>query len=82
MDFLRAGTSCENTKKKTMINFDEILSNLDRVKSINAVVLLQAVNVLLMEYANPILFTLSATGSAAYIWLKIKKEFFTKKKGE
>jgi hypothetical protein len=41
---------------------------------------LQAVNVLLMEYANPILFTLSATGSAAYIWLKIKKEFFSKEK--
>lgn len=62
-----------------MINFDDFLSNLDKVKSINLVVILQAVNVLLMEYANPILFTLSATGSAAYIWLKIKKEFFSKK---
>lgn len=62
-----------------MINFDELLNNLDRVKSINLVVFLQAVNVLLMEYANPILFTLSATGSAAYIWLKIRKEFFSKK---
>lgn len=62
-----------------MINFDELLNNLDRVKSINLVVILQAVNVLLMEYANPILFTLSATGSAVYIWLKIRKEFFSKK---
>jgi hypothetical protein len=62
-----------------MINFDDLLNNLDRVKSINLVVILQAVNVLLMEYANPILFTLSATGSAAYIWLKIRKEFFSKK---
>jgi hypothetical protein len=62
-----------------MINFDDLLNNLDRVKSINFVVILQAVNVLLMEYANPILFTLSATGSAAYIWLKIRKEFFSKK---
>jgi hypothetical protein len=62
-----------------MINFDEILTNFDKVKSINLVVMLQAVNVLLMEYANPILFTLSATGSAAYIWLKIRKEFFSKK---
>lgn len=62
-----------------MINFDELLNNLDRVKSINIVVIIQAVNVLLMEYANPILFTLSATGSAAYIWLKIRKEFFSKK---
>ena len=62
-----------------MINFDDFLSNLDKVKSINLVVILQAVNVLLMEYANPILFSLSATGSAAYIWLKIRKEFFSKK---
>jgi hypothetical protein len=62
-----------------MVNFDDLLNNLDRVKSINLVVILQAVNVLLMEYANPILFTLSATGSAAYIWLKIRKEFFSKK---
>lgn len=62
-----------------MINFDDLLNNLDRVKSINLVVILQAVNVLLMEYANPLLFTLSATGSAAYIWLKIRKEFFSKK---
>lgn len=62
-----------------MINFEELLNNLDRVKSINLVVILQAVNVLLMEYANPILFTLSATGSAVYIWLKIRKEFFSKK---
>jgi hypothetical protein len=62
-----------------MINFDDININFDKLKSINVMVLLQAVNGLLMEYANPLLFTISATGSAAYIWLKIKKEFFTKK---
>ena len=62
-----------------MINFDEINVNFDKLKSINVMVLLQAVNTLLMEYANPLLFTISATGSAAYIWLKIKKEFFSKK---
>jgi hypothetical protein len=60
-----------------MINFDDITTNITKLKSINLAVLLQAVNVLLMEYANPILFTLSATGSAAYIWLKIRKEFFS-----
>ena len=60
-----------------MINFDDITTNITKLKSINFAVLLQAVNVLLMEYANPILFTLSATGSAAYIWLKIRKEFFS-----
>jgi hypothetical protein len=62
-----------------MLNFDDININFDKLKSINVMVLLQAVNGLLMEYANPLLFTISATGSAAYIWLKIKKEFFTKK---
>ena len=60
-----------------MINFDDITTNITKLKSINLAVMLQAVNVLLMEYANPILLTLSATGSAAYIWLKIKKEFFS-----
>lgn len=60
-----------------MINFDDITANITKLKSINLAVLLQAVNVLLMEYANPIIFTLSATGSAAYIWLKIRKEFFS-----
>jgi hypothetical protein len=62
-----------------MFNLEDITQNITKLKSINIAVLLQAVNVILMEYANPILFTLSATGSAAYIWLKIKKEFFSKK---
>ena len=65
-----------------MINFDEILTDIAKVKSINLMILLQTVNVLLMEYANPLLFTLSATGSAVYILLKIKKEFFNKDKKE
>lgn len=63
-----------------MINFDDILSNIGRIKSVNLVVLINAVNVLLMEYASPIIFTISASGSAIYIWLKIKKEFFSKQK--
>lgn len=62
-----------------MINFDDLNISFDKLKTINVMVLLQAVNGLLMEYANPLLFTISATGSAAYIWLKIKKEFFSKK---
>lgn len=62
-----------------MINFDDLNISFDKLKTINLMVLLQAVNGLLMEYANPLLFTISATGSAAYIWLKIKKEFFSKK---
>lgn len=43
---------------------------------------MNATNVLLMEYGNPILFTLSAAGSCVYIWLKIKREFYTNKKDQ
>jgi len=62
-----------------MINFEEIINDFDKVKSINGIVLLNAVNYLLMEYGSPILFFISASGSAVYIWLKIKREFFSKK---
>ena len=65
-----------------MINFDEIVNDITKIKSINLVVLMNATNVLLMEYGNPILFTLSAAGSCVYIWLKIKREFYTNKKDQ
>jgi hypothetical protein len=62
-----------------MINFDEMITDFGKIKSINGVVLLNTVNYLLMEYGSPILFFISASGSAVYIWLKIKREFYTKK---
>jgi hypothetical protein len=62
-----------------MINFEDIIVDFDKVKSINLVILLNTVNYLLMEYGSPILFFISASGSAVYIWLKIKREFFSKK---
>jgi hypothetical protein len=62
-----------------MINFDEIITDLYKIKSINLVLLVNSVNYLLMEYGSPILFFISASGSAVYIWLKIKREFFNKK---
>jgi hypothetical protein len=62
-----------------MINFDEILIDISKVQSINFAIIIQAINILLLEYANPLIFTLSASGSALYIWLKIRKEFFSKK---
>ena len=62
-----------------MINFDEILIDISKVQSINFAIIIQAINILLLEYANPLIFTLSASGSALYIWLKIRKEFFNKK---
>jgi hypothetical protein len=65
-----------------MINFDTIITDIHKIQSINLVIIIQAINVILMEYANPLIFTLSASGSAVYIWLKIKKEFFSKDKKE
>ena len=62
-----------------MINWEDIIVDFDKVKSINLVILLNTVNYLLMEYGSPILFLISASGSAVYIWLKIKREFFSKK---
>jgi hypothetical protein len=62
-----------------MINFDEILIDISKIQSINFAIIIQAINILLLEYANPLIFTLSASGSALYIWLKIRKEFFSKK---
>lgn len=63
-----------------MVNFDEILTDLHKLKSINLIVFLNAFNVFMMQYGNPVLFTLSAMGSCVYIWLKIRKEFFIKDK--
>ena len=62
-----------------MIQFDEILTDLSKLRTVNIIIVLNAFNVLMMEYGNPILFSLSAAGSVVYIWLKIKREFFTKK---
>jgi hypothetical protein len=62
-----------------MVNFEEIINDFGKVKSINGIVLLNTVNYLLMEYGSPILFFISASGSAVYIWLKIKREFYSKK---
>jgi hypothetical protein len=65
-----------------MVNFEEIINDFGKVKSINGIVLLNTVNYLLMEYGSPILFFISASGSAVYIWLKIKREFYSKQKEE
>jgi hypothetical protein len=62
-----------------MINFEDIIGDFDKIKSINLVIFMNTINYLLMEYGSPILFFISASGSAVYIWLKIKREFFSKK---
>jgi hypothetical protein len=62
-----------------MINFEDIIVDFHKVKSVNLVIFMNTVNYLLMEYGSPILFFISASGSAVYIWLKIKREFFSKK---
>lgn len=62
-----------------MINLDNLITDFGKLREINAVLIVNTINFALMEYASPILFLISASGSAVYIWLKIKKEFFTKK---
>jgi hypothetical protein len=62
-----------------MINWEDIIVDFDKIKSINLVIFMNTINYLLMEYGSPILFFISASGSAVYIWLKIKREFFSKK---
>ena len=62
-----------------MINLDTLITDIGKLKSINAVLILNTVNYFFMEYGSPILFFISASGSAVYNWLKIKREFFSKK---
>ena len=62
-----------------MISLDTLITDITKLKSVNAVLILNTVNYLFMEYGSPILFFISASGSAVYIWLKIKREFFSKK---
>ena len=45
-----------------MMQFDEILTDLSKLRSVNIIIVLNAFNVLMMEYGNPILFSLSAAG--------------------
>jgi hypothetical protein len=58
-------------------HFNNTGEDMSAVSNILTVVLLQALS-WIANYANPIIGTLSLTGSAVYIWLKIRKEFFKK----
>jgi hypothetical protein len=62
-----------------MISLDTLITDIGKLKSVNDVLILNTVNYFFMEYGSPILFFISASGSAVYIWLKIKREFFSKK---
>jgi len=58
-------------------HFNNTGEDMSAVSNILTVVLLQALT-WIAAYANPIIGTISLTGSAVYIWLKIRKEFFKK----
>jgi Mg2+ and Co2+ transporter CorA len=58
-------------------HFNNTGEDMSAVSNILTVVLLQALS-WIANYANPIIGTLSLTGSAVYIWLKIRKEFIKK----
>lgn len=59
-------------------HFNNIDGDVGAVQNILAVVLIQSFS-WLANYANPVIGTISLAGSAIYVWLKIKNEFFTKK---
>lgn len=61
------------------IDFDNIVNNLGRVQSMLLIVFLNLFANLVSTTGNQILIAFTYLGSAVYIWLKIKREFFPKK---
>ena len=62
------------------IDFDEIINDLTRVQSMLAIVALNILGAIVSTTGNQILIFLTYLGSAVYIWLKVKREFFNKTK--
>jgi len=60
-----------------MINFDEITNDLGRVQSMIMILFVNVVGQLVNTTGNQVLIFFTYLGSAVYIWLKIKREFFT-----
>jgi hypothetical protein len=60
-----------------MINFDEIINDLGRVQSMLMILIVNLVGQLINTTGNQILIFFTYLGSAVYIWLKVKREFFT-----
>jgi hypothetical protein len=58
-----------------MDNFNNLGNDIGAVQSIMVVLLLNGIS-WMANYFNPIIGTISILGSAIYIWLKIKKEFW------
>ena len=62
------------------IDFDEILNDLTRLQSMLTIVALNIIGALVSTTGNQILIFLTYLGSAVYIWLKVKREFYDKTK--
>ena len=60
-----------------MINFDNIANDLGRVQSMIMILFVNVVGQLVNTTGNQVLIFCTYLGSAVYIWLKIKREFFT-----
>ena len=69
-----------NYAKKETMNFDDLEAHSVKMLHILSVIGVSSAGMLIAEYANPIIGTISLLGSAVYIWLKVKKEFYTKDK--
>lgn len=64
------------------MNFEDLETHSVKMLHILSVIGVSSAAMLIAEYANPIIGTISLLGSAVYIWLKVKKEFYTKDKKE
>ena len=60
-----------------MIDFDSITNDLGRVQSMIMILLVNVVGQLVNTTGNQVLIFFTYLGSAVYIWLKVKREFFT-----
>jgi len=62
------------------VDFDEILHDLSKVQSMLIIVLINLAGAIVSTTGNKVLIFLTYLGSAVYIWLKVKREFFDKTK--
>ena len=60
-------------------NFDDILNDFSKLQSLLVIVAVNIVGHIVSTTGNQVLIFLTYLGSLVYIWLKVKREFFTKK---
>lgn len=62
------------------IDFDNIIHDLTRLQSMLVIVALNIFGAMISTTGNQVLIFCTYLGSAVYIWLKVKREFFNNTK--